>query len=287
LAANEGGKVKIFALAFGINADMDLLLGISIQNGGRTVRIYEGYGDAVTQMETFYLQELGMVMLSDVNVQYDGGDNIQLMDSTVSQFPVLAYGSEIVVRGKIESSVSTATKQQDVEFVPLLRTMISALSAQGAQSWSTEHAIEPMFLTTPVSECRQTFAQARILELLEFRDAERALGDELFSRRRRKLSTAFSFEEEAQELALDAGLLWPGLTAMVTVESDTCTTEASTVCHDGEGNGGGSSGDLSLGAEDFSDREQKSGYSSSGHRALSTFSMLVSGLAGAWLVCAL
>jgi hypothetical protein len=272
---------------------MDLLLGISIQNGGRTVRIYEGYGDAVTQMETFYLQELGMVMLSDVNVQYDGGDNIQLMDSTVSQFPVLADGSEIVVRGKIESSVvsSSVTRQQDNEF-PLLRTMISALSAQGAQSWSTDFVIEPMFLTTPVSECRQTFAQARILELLDYRDAERALGDELFGRKRRKLSTtASSLEEEAQELALDTGLVWPGLTAMVTVQSDTCTAASSTVCNDGEGNGGGgSAGDLSLGLgeeDPTAGRAYNSGYSSSGHRALSNFSILVSGLAGAWLVCAL
>jgi hypothetical protein len=44
--------------------------------------------------------------------------------------------------------------------------MTSALLAQGAQSWSAEHAIEPLFLTAPVSECRQSFAQARILELL-------------------------------------------------------------------------------------------------------------------------
>jgi hypothetical protein len=165
--------------------------------------------------------------------------------------------------------------------------------------------------TAPVSECRQSFAQARILELLEFRDAERALGDELFvGTRKRKLSSTSSFEEQAQELALDAGLVWPGLTAMVTVESDTCTTEASEVCFDGEGTDGDSTGSESdtsapggatsapVGSNGqggvypvSSPTDQDSDYdetSAGGHRGLSACSLLVSGLlAGVWfLACA-
>jgi uncharacterized protein YegL len=240
LAANGGGKVKIFALAFGDNADMDLLLGISIQNGGRTVRIYEGFGDAVTQMETFYRSELGAILLSDIDVVYEG-DNIQLVQSTQSRFPVLADGSEIVVRGKIESSLTSVTREDET---PKLHSVISALSAVGAQSWSTEHAIEPLQLALPIGECQQSFAQARILELLEYRDAERALGDELFGSNTRRVLSTSTFEEQAQELALEAGLVWPGLTAMVTIENDRCAS-VSEVCYDGEGDGGSDSGFVS------------------------------------------
>jgi hypothetical protein len=96
LAANEGAKVKTFLLAFGSNADRSSLGNRHPENEGLAARIYEGFRDAVTQMETFYLQELGMIMLSDFHVEYQAG-NIQFMDSTVSQLPVLADRSEIVV----------------------------------------------------------------------------------------------------------------------------------------------------------------------------------------------
>jgi len=69
---NEGNKVKIFALGFGYAADMNLLLGISIITGGVAVRIYEGYSDSKDQMQDFFQEELGSVLLSDVHVHLEG-----------------------------------------------------------------------------------------------------------------------------------------------------------------------------------------------------------------------
>lgn len=223
LKANEGGKVKIFSLAFGFDADMDLLLAIAIQNGGRAVRIYEGYGDAVSQMELFYKQELGTIMLSDIDVSYDFGD-ISVSEATVSRFPVLASGSEIIVRGKVDSPLSSTDR--------LLKSTVVAKSAIGPKEWSSEYPI--IRDSAMVSDCRSSFAQARIVELLDYRDAERALGDELFG------ATSVdgpSFEDQAREIALDAHLVWPGLTAIVTLENTSCQRNTYDVCSSSEGHG--------------------------------------------------
>jgi uncharacterized protein YegL len=219
---NKKGKVKIFSIAFGYYADIDLLLGIAIQNGGRAVRIYEGFGDASDQMELFYKQELGTILMSDVSVSYDFGED-GVSDSTVSTFPVYAAGSEIVVRGRMDSSTALNASRS-------LKSVVSANSAAGPMEWPLDHIV--IRANSVNSDCRQSFAQARIVELLEYRDAYRSIGDELL------IGTPVSrsanhFEEEARKIALDAGLVWPGLTALVTVENANCQQNKSDVCYSG------------------------------------------------------
>jgi uncharacterized protein YegL len=260
LDANEGGRVKVFNLAFGHGADYNLLLGISIQNGGQTIRVYEGFGDAVSQMELFYRSELGSVLLSDIVISYDdAGGNMQLTETTNQQFPILAGGSEIVVRGRLDhflsDSTTTASSAATRSDEPmLLRSTIIAQSAEGPQNWLSDHEILPISLedapSAAMDECHQSFAQARITELLEFRDAERALGEDLFGRR--KLEGEPSFGEQAENLALSSGLVWPGLTALVTVEGSDCNTilDGAVVCLDGDAAiiGGGDEGGVVLAA---------------------------------------
>jgi len=235
---NADGKVKIFALAFGNYADIDLLYGIAIQNGGRAVRIYEGFDDAVSQMELFFKEELGSVLLSDLQVSYDGlGGGITVLDHTTPMFPVLAAGSEIIVRGKMRSNTTTTTTTERT-----LKTLVVANSAAGPKQWSIDHVVLPDGDSTSASssDCRQSYAQARIVELLEYRDAERALGNELFdevgmSSRSSNLNepSIMLFEEEARRIALDAHLVWPGLTALVTIENSSCQQQSTDICQSG------------------------------------------------------
>lgn len=209
---------------------MDLLLAIAIQNGGRAVRIYEGFGDAVSQMDLFYQQELGQIMLSDIGISYDFGD-VVISESTVTKFPVLAAGSEIVVRGKVDSNLYASSGA--------LQSIINANSAVGPKEWTSEYPI--INDETLSSDCRSSFAQARIVELLEYRDAERAVGDDLFGASFvRTQTTSSSFEEQARETALNAQLVWPGLTALVTLENTSCQQNTYEVCStttEGDGNG--------------------------------------------------
>jgi uncharacterized protein YegL len=235
--ANEGRRVKIFSLAFGLGADLDLLLGISIQNGGIARQIFEGFEDAVTQMETFFLAELGSVLLSDINIHFVAEDGLELLDSTQLEYPVLADGSDIVIYGKFNQPPSSISRNGNA-VATRLQVITSAVSSLGPQSWTMESEIEQESSSTPAfSECRQSFAHARIVELLALRDAERVLGDELFIDS--IYDQSVSFEDLATELALKAGLVWPGLTAMVTIESDTCGEDSNVVCRDAYGQGVG------------------------------------------------
>jgi len=219
--------------------------------------------------------------MSDVQVSYDGvGGGIDVLETTTPTFPVVAAGAEIVVRGKMSSLISrrnlidTATTNVTVT-ERTLKTIVVANSAAGPQEWSIDHVV-----TTPgggsstsgsssSSDCRQSYAQARIVELLTYRDAERALGDELFfddvvmatSRSTTNLnespSTTMLFEEEARKIAVDAHLVWPGLTALVTIENSSCRQQNITdVCQSGDSFPSSSS-------NDDSDRESYDAGSSS------------------------
>jgi len=238
---NEASRVKIFSLAFGNDADINLLLAIAIQNGGHAVRIYEGFGDASDQMELYYQQELGSILASDLSVTYKFGDDDNgvrdvISDYTVSSFPILATGSEIVVRGNLMDSWSDAGSTSSGH---ILKSSVSATSSIGLMEWSTDHLILP---DNRVSfDCRQSLAQARIMEILEYRDAEQSIGDDLLmgstimNPLMKNLSDTSSFEEEAQKIALEASLVWPGLTALVTIESSNCQQNKSNVCYVGAG----------------------------------------------------
>ncbi len=217
---NEGGRVKMFALAFGEGADLPLLLGISIQNGGLAVPIYEGYGDAVSQMESFYDGEIGSVLLSDVNVDLSSDSGFEA--ETQTSFPVLAAGSEIVVRGLLSSTGESSQ-------TTLLRAAVTGMSSSGENTWNSE-----LQLVQGDSgydrECYQSFAHAKITELWKYHDAAMSLGSELegyitfsktakASNSRQNLNLVERIEAESLGLALESGLVWPGLTAMVTGEA--------------------------------------------------------------------
>jgi uncharacterized protein YegL len=229
-SANKDGRVKVFSIAFGEGADMNLLLVLALQNGGRAVRIYEGFGDSTNQMEQFYKQELGKILMSDISVSYDS--EVGVLDSTLSTFSVLAAGSEIVVRGRMESSAAPNNSTRS------LKSLVSATSAIGLQEWAIDNIVIP---ENSAGNCRQSYAQARIMELLEYRDANRTLGGELFatavSRGAFEVGADESFQEQARQIALDAQLVWPGLTALITVENANCQINNSDVCFSGSDGG--------------------------------------------------
>jgi len=251
-SVNKDGRVKVFSIAFGADADMNLLLGLALQNGGRAVRIYDGFGDSRNQMEQFYKQELGKILMSDISVSYDR--EVGVLDSTLSTFSVLAAGSEIVVRGRMDSSAAPNNSTRS------LKSIVSATSAIGLQEWPIDNIVIP---ENSAGNCRQSYAQARIMELLEYRDANQTLGGELFSTAVSRGAFEVgatnpadeSFEEQARKIALDAQLVWPGLTALITVENTNCQLNNSDVCF--SGSGGGFDADLEEGYYD--DRVWKTG----------------------------
>ncbi len=67
---NKNGKFPIYGLAFGRDADYNLIRNISVSSDAYARRIFEG-SDAALQLEDFYLQ-LANPLLNDVTFKYIG-----------------------------------------------------------------------------------------------------------------------------------------------------------------------------------------------------------------------
>ncbi len=68
---NSGAdKAPIYGLAFGREADFELIRRIALTSGGFARKIFEG-SDAAIQLEDFYL-ELANPLLTDVKFKYVG-----------------------------------------------------------------------------------------------------------------------------------------------------------------------------------------------------------------------
>ncbi|KAF2356252.1 von Willebrand factor type A [Trinorchestia longiramus] len=94
-------RAAIFTLAFGKDADQDLLEKLALQHGGATRRIYEDV-DVAEQLHGFY-KELATPLLMDVQFSYT--EDSVLGDSlTKTHFYNYFKGSELVVSGQTRSS---------------------------------------------------------------------------------------------------------------------------------------------------------------------------------------
>lgn len=241
--ANSNFRAKIFAIAFGWSADMPLLLGIAIQNGGKAVPIYEGYGDSALQLETFYKTELNSILLQDLT--FNIASDVPIESVTQTKFPFFADGNEIAIRAQPTS---------EEYFSGTVQVVANAISGDGPREWIYEaDVLDPPSPMPYRRECTQSFAHTKISEVLDFREASAAIGSELDSYAdsifgvniEKAIGTSTNLADEAKQyaidLALDAGLVWPGLTAMVTLENEDCAAifaEGNPVCEKGGSIGG-------------------------------------------------
>ena len=95
---NLESEIPIYTLAFGSDADFDLMISIAEDSGSRAKQIYEG-SDAALQLEGFY-KEIASPLLSDLEFDYVGAavDENTLTDTHLKTF---FQGSEYIVAGKI------------------------------------------------------------------------------------------------------------------------------------------------------------------------------------------
>ncbi|KAM3911741.1 inter-alpha-trypsin inhibitor heavy chain H6 [Leptodactylus fuscus] len=90
--------ISLFCLAFGEDADYNLMRRLSLENRGIARRIYE-YSDATLQLKGFY-DEIASPLLFDIELAYLG-ETAQNVTQTL--FPNYFEGSELVVTGKLKS----------------------------------------------------------------------------------------------------------------------------------------------------------------------------------------
>jgi len=239
---NRDGKVKIYTVGRSRSADMSFLSALSTMNGGVSSSINEG-DDNLDQIEFFLNSELGEVLLSDVQVIPTTGVPL----ASQSEYPVLADGYEMVVRGLVDSDIG------------LEGITTSAATVDGRSNWNAQ--VVPRDTS---QQCLQSYAHDRVSKLLALREVAFIVdNDELFadlvqldkpcSPEQRLVDC---MEAEALSLALSTNMVAKGLTAMVTVDEDECTVdleEESEICIDGN------SGDF-----EYSPEEAESDYADYG-----------------------
>ena len=232
---NKDGGVKMFSLGFQGNADMTLLDAIALMNGGVSAPILQGEEDFASQIMTFLESELGTVLLSDVYVKMTG-EQVKVLGETQNTFPLLADGYEVVVRGLLQLP-------QGKELDTPLKAITTAATLEGIKDWEV-----PAIMTSDVSDtaapslCFQSYAHARITQLLRMHDAANFLGNDIIKSlvtltdaNCKEKDFADCIKAEALNLAIKANVVAKGLTAMVTVDDLKCMKrdESAEVCLDG------------------------------------------------------
>eukprot|EP00929_Paragymnodinium_shiwhaense_P070379 TRINITY_DN35648_c0_g1_i1.p1 TRINITY_DN35648_c0_g1~~TRINITY_DN35648_c0_g1_i1.p1 ORF type:complete len:714 (-),score=102.19 TRINITY_DN35648_c0_g1_i1:88-2229(-) len=237
---NEGIKAKIYSLAFGASADLTLLMGIALQNGGVAKPIYEGYGDAAWQMEDMVEAELGSVLLSDVSVRFEG---VQVERQTQVQFPVLPGGSELAIRAQLSENGRRLRSNNEITLRAVTNAKAYSNGATIDKSWNAQIDLRgDETPSLPRGSCNRAFAHEKIAQLLELETVASAFGNDLADeadsilagagadRRLNSASIQQRAKAEALRLALEADLVWPGLTGMIAVQGNGCSNQTAETC---------------------------------------------------------
>ena len=95
------GKFTIFTLGFGKGVDMKFLERIALENNGFSRRIYEeAHSDL--QLKGFF-SEVSLPLLTNISIEYDS-NKVDTNSVTLSNYPYLFDGSEVVVAGQLVSN---------------------------------------------------------------------------------------------------------------------------------------------------------------------------------------
>lgn len=95
------GRIAIFTLAFGEDADYEFVKKVALQNDGVARKIYEE-SDAVLQISGFY-DEISRAALKNVSFHYIGAST-NLQNLTKSSFNSFFSDSELIVAGRIKNT---------------------------------------------------------------------------------------------------------------------------------------------------------------------------------------
>ena len=175
LSTNKEGKVKMFSMGFQDGADMQLLDAIAIMNGGVSAPILAGQSiDFTSQIVEFFSNQIGTVLLSDVNVDVKSG-NARVFGETQQTFSLLSSGYEVAVRGLLEVPDSPDNNLE-------LRAVTSAATVQGINEWEAMTLVQGTNGDNDPSKsslCFQSYAHARVTQLMRLYEASKFIDHDI------------------------------------------------------------------------------------------------------------
>ncbi|KAJ9598932.1 hypothetical protein L9F63_010526, partial [Diploptera punctata] len=188
---NQMGKATIFALGLGDDVDFEFLKKLALCNSGFSRKIYEA-SDTALQLTEFY-KEVSSPLLSNITFIYQP-EQVESISITRHNFVTFYHGSELIVSGRIDPSLS------EMEF----RFGVTGNSSEGLRNFVPEET-RVVFLKK-AGFMERLWAYLTIQQLL---DEEKKLEGEM-SRNKRN---------EAMQLALKYSFVTP-VTSLVVVRPD-------------------------------------------------------------------
>ena len=261
---NEEVGAKIFCLSMGKGADLWLLMAVALENGGVAFPVYEGFGDdaVVAQIEALIQGEMGDLVLADVSVSITATSRTATVKAQpIERIGVLSHGSAIslfvppllvgkrvrarragegpadnnttpdavsitTTRARATAPTTTTPKAEGTLIVSLKGTGIGGTFAQTAR---LDLGAAPSLLGNlaahgyTLAAIKRLHDQARAWARIDSKSSSPGTGVGLEGTERAAVALA-----EATALAIKHGIVWEGLTAMVIVQDDTCSTAAAT-----------------------------------------------------------
>jgi hypothetical protein len=129
--ANANLTIPIFSLGFGEGADFPFLRKLSLQNYGFGRKIYEA-SDAALQLKGFY-NEIASPLLSKVVFNYTSPE-FNITDLTVTEFPTIFGGNEVVVAGRLTPVAKPVLETEASEFADEVEATTNIAVVEKVQS---------------------------------------------------------------------------------------------------------------------------------------------------------
>ncbi|XP_047541521.1 inter-alpha-trypsin inhibitor heavy chain H3-like [Vanessa atalanta] len=177
-------KASIYSLAFGQDADRDLLRKLSLRNEGFMRQIYEA-ADAALQLRHFY-QQVSSPLLAHVKFVYPP-NQVKAGSVTRHTFDAMFAGGETVVAGKLEPGVQ--------ELDPQVTAFCSDDDHHGRKRYEVKNKVKVSEKKEEYLPLERLWAYLSIKQLLDERDAhEQDATKEENSPEKRALAIALKYE---------------------------------------------------------------------------------------------
>eukprot|EP00039_Didymoeca_costata_P017588 m.326442 g.326442 ORF g.326442 m.326442 type:complete len:739 (+) comp16558_c1_seq11:168-2384(+) len=217
MAASESNSfgAHVFALAISSDADLPLLLAISLENKGVALRVYDSDEDDIAaQIQELVSGEFGNVLLQDISLQLEAeGADYDVVTDTRS---ILASGSELNLYAQRIGNIGQSHR------LSLTATGITGIGKSVSHNVMVD-LVATDFGPVPVSGPNVQIVDSSIISYaFAIKKIEDLMTRYMALTANNSVSEASRILEIARETAINKNIVWEGLTALILQEDENC-----------------------------------------------------------------
>nr|XP_039261196.1 uncharacterized protein LOC120337478 isoform X3 [Styela clava] len=201
----------IHTVGFGSLVDADTLAKIAARNKGSSIQIFEDI-DADSQISD-YFETFARPMLHDIEIKYDP---IEVESTSLPVFPVICFGSEIIVTGRLTDIGRQNQRRRRETFTAQMIDFTVSGKGKGGKEFFLDVELEP---TPPGEKCLEESTQIenfteRLNVFMELQHMLKKISAENNETVKEEL------KEQTLNQSLEFGFVTPGITSMVVLKPE-------------------------------------------------------------------